>query len=97
MLISLIEQNKPARIVSVHSMADPCNNYDGPGEALAEHGETQRLPGQGEHRLPDAGQFRVVGGGDKQIPVITLELPSRATTEASWKGNREALLAAVRG
>jgi protein MpaA len=35
LLMALIEELKPARIVSIHSMDDPCNNYDGPGEALA--------------------------------------------------------------
>ncbi|QOV88986.1 M14 family zinc carboxypeptidase [Humisphaera borealis] len=97
-LISLIEQNKPARIVSVHSMADPCNNYDGPGEALAERmAKHNGYPVKASIGYPTPGSFGSWAGGDKQIPVITLELPSRATTEASWKGNREALLAAVRG
>lgn len=98
LLIDLIERLRPARIVSVHSMAEPCNNYDGPAESLAQRMAAHNgYPVKASIGYPTPGSFGSWAGGDKQIPVITLELPSRATTAASWKQNREALLAAVRG
>lgn len=97
LLIKLIEDLHPARIVSVHSMADPCNNYDGPAEALATLMAAHNgYPVKASIGYPTPGSFGSWAGGDKRIPVITLELPNRATTTASWAQNRDALLAAIR-
>ena len=97
-LISVVEQLKPARIVAVHSMAQPCNNYDGPGEALATAMAAHNgYPVKSTIGYATPGSFGTWAGGDRQIPVITLELPSRGTTAASWKGNREALLTFISG
>lgn len=97
-LIAAIEQVRPARIVSVHSMTDPCNNYDGPAEPLARLMATHNgYPVKASIGYPTPGSFGSWAGGDRRIPVITLELPNRAKTDAIWAKNREALLAFIRG
>jgi len=97
-LIKIIEQMKPARIVSVHSMAEPCNNYDGPGESLARRmAQLNGYDVKASIGYPTPGSFGSWAGGDRRIPVITLELPSRGSTEASWAKNRDALLVFIGG
>lgn len=97
-LISIVEQLKPARMIAVHSMAQPCNNYDGPGEALASAMSVHNgYPVKSTIGYATPGSFGSWAGGDQQIAVITLELPSRGTTAANWKQNREAILAFIRG
>lgn len=97
-LLSVIQQLKPARIASVHSMAEPCNNYDGPAESLATRMAVHNgYPVKASIGYPTPGSFGSWAGGDRQIPVITLELPNRAKTEASWEKNRDALLAFIGG
>ncbi|HEX8910772.1 MAG TPA: M14 family murein peptide amidase A [Humisphaera sp.] len=97
-LIAAIERLKPARVVAVHSMDDPCNNYDGPGEALAKlMAATNGYPVKASIGYPTPGSFGSWAGGDRKIPVITLELPNKGTTKASWEKNREALAAFIRG
>jgi protein MpaA len=98
LLVDLIEQLKPARIVSVHSMDDPCDNYDGPAEGLAKLMAAHNgYPVKSNIGYPTPGSFGSWAGIDLGIPVITLELPSRGTTAASWTTNREALVAFIRG
>ena len=97
LLVGAIEQLKPARVVAVHSMDDPCNNYDGPGEPLAKLMAARNgYPVKASIGYPTPGSFGSWAGGDRQIPVITLELPNRGTTATSWAANREALLAFIR-
>jgi protein MpaA len=97
LLMALIEELKPSRIVSVHSMDDPCNNYDGPGEALARAmAACNGYPVKASIGYPTPGSFGSWAGGDRGIPVITLELPNRAPTAKSWAANRDALLAFIR-
>lgn len=96
-LIDLIDQMKPARIVAVHSMDDPCNNYDGPAGRLAGLMAARNgYPVKASIGYPTPGSFGSWAGGDRQIPVITLELPNGGTTPTSWEANRAALLAFIR-
>jgi predicted deacylase len=98
LLARLIDNLKPARIVAVHSMDNPCNNYDGPAEVwanlMARH---NGYPVKASIGYPTPGSFGSWAGNDKKIPVITLELPSRGTTQTSWEKNRAALVAFIRG
>ena len=97
MLIGLIDQLKPARIVAVHSMDDPCNNYDGPAAGLAKLMAARNgYPVKPSIGYPTPGSFGSWAGGDRQIPVITLELPNAGTTPTSWAKNRDALVAFIR-
>jgi murein peptide amidase A len=99
-LHDLVLTLNPARIVSIHSIRPPRhgNNFDGPARSLAElmsrHNGYAVLPTMG---YPTPGSFGSWAGIDRQIPVITLELPSNVTGDEAWRVNREALLAFIRG
>jgi protein MpaA len=96
LLVALVERFDPARVCAVHSMDDPCNNYDGPGEPLARAmARHNGYPVKSTIGYPTPGSFGSWAGGDRKAAVITLELPNRGTTAKSWEKNRAALLAFV--
>ncbi|MFM9960395.1 MAG: M14 family murein peptide amidase A [Planctomycetaceae bacterium] len=98
LLIQLIEDWKPDRIVSLHAISrgKHGNNYDGPAERLAEamnfHNQYAVLKSIG---YPTPGSFGSWAGVDRQLPTITLEVPSDASGSTAWRENREALLAVI--
>jgi protein MpaA len=95
-LFDVIERLCPRLIVSVHSMDKPCNNYDGPAKAIAERmSQLNGYPAAGTIGYPTPGSLGSWAGIDKQIPMITLELPRSLRGEAVWRTNREAVLAAI--
>ncbi|HYE21277.1 MAG TPA: M14 family zinc carboxypeptidase [Tepidisphaeraceae bacterium] len=95
-LLKAFETVRPARVISIHSMAAPCNNYDGPAQLLAQTmARLNAFPVKASIGYPTPGSLGSWAGVDKQIPTITLELPSRASADAAWEQNREALLAAI--
>lgn len=88
----------PARIISIHSIerGRHCNNYDGPAESLAKLMHSfNRYPVTPTMGYPTPGSLGSFAGIDRQIPIITLELPRDASGETAWKENRAALLAAI--
>jgi protein MpaA len=95
-LIRAFEALAPARVISVHSMDKPCNNYDGPAKALAEamaaHNGYAVKPSMG---YPTPGSFGTWVGVDQRVPIVTLELPRSMPGERAWEQNRAALLAAI--
>ncbi len=97
-LIWAVERIKPVRVVSIHSIrrGRHCNNYDGPARALAElmarHNGYQVAPTMG---YDTPGSFGTWLGVDRQIPVITLELPRDASADTCWVENEAALLAFI--
>ena len=97
LLIGLIAKFDPARICTVHSMDDPCNNYDGPAETLAKAmAKHNGYAVKSNIGYPTPGSFGSWAGTDRKTPVITLELPNRGTTPKSWEKNRDALLAFIK-
>ncbi len=98
LLIDLIEDWQPNRIISMHAIArgKHGNNFDGPAEELAKtmsrHNEYSVLKSMG---YPTPGSFGSWAGIDRQLPTITLELPSDAAGSIAWRENREALLSAI--
>ncbi len=99
LLLRLIEDWRPDRIITIHSIerGKHGNNFDGPAEQLAQtmsqHNGYAILPNIG---YPTPGSFGSWAGGDRKIPTITLELPNDATGDKCWQQNRDALLAAIR-
>ena len=98
LLIELIEDWQPNRIITMHAITrgKHGNNFDGPAEPLAKimsrHNEYSVLKSIG---YPTPGSFGSWAGVDRQLPTITLELPSDATGPGAWRENREALLSAI--
>lgn len=94
-VIQVIEQFLPDRIISIHSIGRNrfCNNYDGPGRTMAE--SMHRLNG---YPVTDTigystpGSFGTWAGIERNIPTITLELPSHHSSKRCWKDNRQALM-----
>ncbi len=94
-----VKRFRPARIVTIHSIgADRhCNNYDGPGRALALRMRRYNgYPVTASIGYPTPGSFGAWAGGEQNIPTITLELPSRHSPKRCWEDNREALLSVAR-
>ena len=95
-VMALLDKYHPRKIVSVHTPLEVVN-YDGPGQALAEAmARHNGYPVKADIGYPTPGSFGTYAGVEKQIPVITLELPRRATFGDIWPANREALWEAVR-
>ena len=98
LLVELIDRWQPDRIITIHSIprGKHGNNFDGPAEELARlmsrQNEYAVLPSIG---YPTPGSFGSWAGIDRQIPTITLELPSDAPGETCWCENCEALRAAI--
>jgi len=97
-LIDLVERTQPRRIASIHSIGNQqyCNNYDGPASELARAMSAANgyrvVPSMG-YSTP--GSFGTWAGVERNIPTITLELPSRHSRQRCWNDNREALLGFV--
>jgi protein MpaA len=93
-----VETLRPRKIISVHSITRgrECNNYDGPGEALATRmARHNGYPVRPTIGYPTPGSFGSWAGIDLQIPVITLELPRDLPADQAWEQNRSALISAL--
>lgn len=95
-VMELLKQLKPARIISLHCPYK-CVNYDGPAEKLAaiisEENGYKVEPSIG---YPTPGSFGTYAGIEAKIPTITLELPPTGEEDV-WPDNRQALVRALRG
>ncbi len=97
-VLDLVRQLEPGLIISIHSISRnrECNNFDGPGEAIAAVMATHNgYPVKPSIGYPTPGSFGTWAGRELGIPTITLELPRPAPAETCWAKNREALVAAI--
>jgi protein MpaA len=95
-LMKVIEQYQPRLIISVHSMDEPTNNYDGPAQAIAElMSRLNGYPPKATIGYPTPGSLGSWAGIDRKIPMITLELPRTLPAAKAWPNNRDAVLAAI--
>jgi predicted deacylase len=97
-ILRAVEMLRPDRIVSLHSTArdQPCNNFDGPAEGLAQLMATHNgYPVLASVGYPTFGSLGKWAGVDRGLPVITLELPESVSGAESWQRNRGALLEAA--
>jgi protein MpaA len=75
MLLGIIRDHEPARILAVHSPLH-CVNYDGPARELAsEMADLSGYPLREDIGYPTPGSLGSYAGADLGIPTITLELP----------------------
>jgi predicted deacylase len=97
-IMQAVEMLNPQLIISIHSInrGRHCNNYDGPGESLANlMAGLNGYPAAASMGYPTPGSFGSWAGVDRDIPTITLELPRDLSARQCWHANRAALLAAV--
>jgi predicted deacylase len=97
-LIKAIDMLRPRLIISIHSIGDgkQCNNYDGPAKLVAERMQKfNSYPAVPTIGYPTPGSLGNWAGVDRQIPMITLELPRALSGEIAWENNRDALAAAI--
>jgi len=97
-ILEAVRTLRPARVVAVHAISRgrQCNNYDGPARAMAElMARHNGYPPKASIGYPTPGSFGTWAGVDRQIPTVTLELPSRLPGAQAWLTNRPALLAFI--
>ncbi|MBI5631809.1 MAG: DUF2817 domain-containing protein [Elusimicrobia bacterium] len=96
MVIRLLRDYRPARIVSIHSPYRSVN-YDPPkakvlAAAMARANGYRLEPNIGYATPGSFGTYAGIEGG---IPTVTLELPRSFDKDLIWGENRDALLAAL--
>jgi protein MpaA len=75
-LASLIDRESIARVVAVHAPF-ACINYDGPAQEWAERvAAVCGWPARGDLGYPTPGSLGSWLGVDRQLPVLTVELPA---------------------
>lgn len=96
LLVELIEKHRPRKIITLHAPYKVVN-YDGPqSKALAEiMGEKSGYPVVDDIGYPTPGSFGTYTGKERDIIVITLELPEDEPLNQVWQDNRDALLRAI--
>jgi murein peptide amidase A len=89
-LMALIDRAGATRLVALHSPFRTVN-FDGPARALAERMAAWNGYGASEDiGYPTPGSFGSCYGRDRQLEVITLEIPPM-TAEQAWEENARAL------
>ncbi len=90
-IIDIIHEYKPERILAFHSPYKVVN-YDGPADRIAENmSRLNGYPVQVDIGYPTPGSFGTYAGKERDIPVITLELPGDGDVQTMWLENRKAL------
>jgi protein MpaA len=98
-VMAVVRRFRPMRIMTIHSIGldRHCNNYDGPGRALAlAMRRYNHYPVTASIGYPTPGSFGTWAGGERNITTITLELPSHHSPKRCWDDNRRALLCLAR-
>jgi murein peptide amidase A len=89
-LIEILEEYRPDRILTLHTPYRVVN-YDGPAKEIAEKiSKLNGYPVQKNIGYPTPGSFGTYAGIERNIPVITLELPDNEPLEKLWDENKEA-------
>jgi protein MpaA len=97
-ILRALDQIQPRLLISVHSITRgrQCNNYDGPAQTVAELMTVKNgYPAAPNIGYSTPGSLGSYAGIDKQIPMITLELPRDLPGEQAWAQNRAAVIAAI--
>ncbi len=97
-VIAAVKRYRPSRIITIHSIngGRQCNNFDGPGVTIAgAMGRCNGYPVTASIGYPTPGSLGTWAGVERNIPTITLELPSHHSPKRCWEENRKGLLACV--
>jgi murein peptide amidase A len=93
-MLRLIQTRQPKVIITVHSPYRVVN-YDGPAQTLAHAmAACNGYPVVESIGYPTPGSFGTWAGIERQIPIITLELPDNDPFDTVWRDNAPALEAA---
>jgi protein MpaA len=105
-ILSAMAYLKPVAVVSIHTcdrrrrgstIDRHGNNWDGRGKPLADAmGRANRYRCFGEWHNKTPGSFGSYAGRDKNLCVVTLEIPNDISRSNAWTANRKALLEAIR-
>lgn len=86
-MIDIIENYKIDAILSIHAPFRIVN-YDGPAKEIAKKiSEITNYPVQSDIGYPTPGSFGNYAGVERNIPIITLELPENESNEQLWITN----------
>jgi protein MpaA len=94
-VIAAVQRYRPDRIIAIHSIDRhrQCNNYDGPGKAIADRmSRLNGYPVTSSIGYATPGSLGTWAGSERNIPTITLELPSHYSPKRCWQDNQAALL-----
>jgi len=95
-IVKLIEEKPPTKIISFHSLNPHQINYDGPAKKLAEAmAQFNGYPVSGSIGYPTPGSLGSYAGKEKNIAVITYELPEKISVQQAWKESSEAIFEAI--
>lgn len=96
LLIRTLEQYQPEKIITVHSPYKVLN-FDGPARGLADAmSKVSGYPVTEDIGYATPGSFGTYLGKERNLPVITLELPDQENLdEQVWQDNHPALEAAL--
>jgi protein MpaA len=97
-VIGAVERYRPSFVISIHSIdrRRQCNNYDGPAEALATAMSLRNgYPVAPSIGYPTPGSLGTWAGAERNIPTLTLELPSHHSPKRCWEENGPALVQSV--
>jgi protein MpaA len=95
-VMTAVETIRPARILSIHSIARGrhCNNYDGPAAEIARAmAAANGYAVRATMGYATPGSFGTWAGVNWRIPTVTLELPRDLPGGQCWPDNRGAVLA----
>lgn len=91
----LLEAFRPLCVVSIHAPFG-CVNWDGPADGLARAmAEKNGYPLKPSIGYPTPGSLGSWLGGDRRVPIVTLELPHGRSDDGFLAANRDALRAAL--
>ena len=87
-MIDIIENYKFDAVLSIHAPFKIVN-YDGPAKEIAERiSGITGYPVQGDIGYPTPGSFGNYVGVERNIPIITLELPEDESNQSLWELNK---------
>ncbi len=92
-LMRLLSDLRPERIISLHSWENAMVNWNGPSEDLAIAMSSRNgLPPKGDIGYPTPGSLGTYAGWERGIPTITLEILRGQAADETWRQHHEALL-----
>jgi len=91
-LIEILDEFRPDAIITLHTPYRIVN-FDGPAKELAhEISKFNDYPVQENIGYSTPGSFGTYAGIERNIPVITLELPDKTNIDTLWEENKEAFI-----